>query len=459
MQIKRILNTLGIPLIVAIFTGLISLSNNSFAMTSFSRQTGLPCTKCHYTFPELTPFGRKFKLNGYTLTGMNEITAKPSHKTDSPLGLLEALPLSVIFRMSETGTNRAQPGTQNWNVEWAQAINIYLAGAMTDHAGATLQLTYAPEADHITLDNSDFRYARQGHLAGKPITWGLNFDNNPTQEDLWNDTTQWGFPWVGPDSAPFPMASPIVGGTQSAAPLSRDVGGAGIYAMWNNHLYGDLTLYRSMQIGTSQPPTGGSNPFNIRGVAPYWRVAWQQLAGHNYFEIGTYGMHMSSSPFNIVGPTDFYTDAAVDGQFERQVRESDEITIHSAFIHQNSDLIASASPTVGTASFVPHHLNAFKLDGTYHFGSKYAATVGEFSTYGTTDPLLFAAAPLTGSSTGSPKSNGTIFQFGYWPYQNIMITAQYTAYANFNGGSTNYDGSGRNASDNNAAYVLVYFTF
>src|SRR5665647_1322792 len=40
---------------------------------SFSRQTGLACSTCHYQFPQLTPFGRLFKLNGYTLTGLPTI--------------------------------------------------------------------------------------------------------------------------------------------------------------------------------------------------------------------------------------------------------------------------------------------------------------------------------------------------------------------------------------------------
>ena len=35
---------------------------------AFSRQTGLACSSCHYQFPQLTPFGRLFKLNGITIT-------------------------------------------------------------------------------------------------------------------------------------------------------------------------------------------------------------------------------------------------------------------------------------------------------------------------------------------------------------------------------------------------------
>lgn len=34
------------------------------AVPSYSRQTGLSCATCHFAPPELTPFGRKFKLGG-----------------------------------------------------------------------------------------------------------------------------------------------------------------------------------------------------------------------------------------------------------------------------------------------------------------------------------------------------------------------------------------------------------
>ena len=40
---------------------------------AYSRQNGLACSACHYQFPHLTPFGSKFKLNGYTLTGLKVI--------------------------------------------------------------------------------------------------------------------------------------------------------------------------------------------------------------------------------------------------------------------------------------------------------------------------------------------------------------------------------------------------
>src|SRR3974390_1350363 len=39
------------------------------ALPSFARQTGQPCGTCHTDFPGLTPFGRRFKLLGYTVGG------------------------------------------------------------------------------------------------------------------------------------------------------------------------------------------------------------------------------------------------------------------------------------------------------------------------------------------------------------------------------------------------------
>jgi hypothetical protein len=43
--------------------------------------------------------------------------------------------------------------------------------------------------------------------------------------------------------------------------------------------------------------------------------------------------------------------------------------------------------------------------------------------------------------------------------QNVDLAAQYTGYWTFNGRSMNYDGSGRNASDNNTLYILARFVF
>ena len=39
------------------------------ALPSYARQTGQPCGTCHTDFAGLTPYGRLFKIQGYTAGG------------------------------------------------------------------------------------------------------------------------------------------------------------------------------------------------------------------------------------------------------------------------------------------------------------------------------------------------------------------------------------------------------
>ena len=41
----------------------------AIALPSYARQTGQPCGTCHTDFAGLTPYGRLFKINGYTAGG------------------------------------------------------------------------------------------------------------------------------------------------------------------------------------------------------------------------------------------------------------------------------------------------------------------------------------------------------------------------------------------------------
>ena len=43
------------------------LASSAQAVPAYARQTGQNCIACHVSFPELTPYGRWFKLSGYTI--------------------------------------------------------------------------------------------------------------------------------------------------------------------------------------------------------------------------------------------------------------------------------------------------------------------------------------------------------------------------------------------------------
>ncbi|HWW18796.1 MAG TPA: hypothetical protein VNY81_09260 [Candidatus Saccharimonadales bacterium] len=447
---RLLIKTFGPMVLIALF---MIFKPEAHAVPSYSRQTGLPCASCHYAPPELNAFGRKFKLDGYVFKTKPELTDdKKDH--NAALQLLEAFPLSVLFDTSLTSTKAPQPGTQNGNFLFPQDASLFLAGAWSNHVGSFVQVTYDSQADHFTWDNTDIRYANNHELFGKVLAYGITLNNNPTVEDLWNSTPAWGFPFTSSNVAPGPSAGALINGG-----LAQDVAGVGGYAMWNEHLYIAGTLYRSEHIGAAQPLTGTGSPINIRGTAPYWRVAWQTVSKNNSLEVGAYGIHVRSTPNAVVGPTDSYTDWAADFQYDRTIPQwkSDVLSFRGTYIRENSSLLATFG--AGGATFPRHHLNTVQGNVEYHFGTKVSAAAGLFHIDGTPDALLFPQAAVSGSANGDPRSSGYILNLSWWPVQNIGLTAQYTGYSRFNGLQTNYDGAGRNASGNNSIYLLARFIF
>lgn len=431
-----------------LFTFIFLCSKNAYAVPSFARQTGLSCNVCHSNPPELTAFGRNFKLKGYVLTDM---TASDKVGTTKDLLLSKYIPLSAMVLISNTSFQANQPASQNNAVGFPQQLSLFLAGAFASHFGGLAQLTYTHSNDHFGIDNTDLRYANQGKLGSKDWDYGITLNNNPGVEDVWNSTPVWGYPWISTGAGVSPIASPLLNGA-----LGGDVAGVGGYSMWNNHLYTAVSVYRSEHAGSAPPVTGVGSAHNISGVAPYWRAAWQQSWGSNYLMVGTYGIYANSYPGAIIGPEDRYVDPAFDFQYERPFGPN-LLDIHGTYIHEKSNL--GATFLAGGAAAASHHLNTFKLDSTYHWANKYAVTGGYFSTAGDADALLYGSAPLTGSNSGDPDTSGYSAQFAFWPVQNIDINLNYTGFSKFNGARTNYDGALRNASDNNTVYMALWLNF
>src|SRR5665213_3930367 len=60
---------LGLALLMVAGAALLVMPPRALALPSYARQTGQQCAACHNGFPELTPYGRLFKLNGYVFGG------------------------------------------------------------------------------------------------------------------------------------------------------------------------------------------------------------------------------------------------------------------------------------------------------------------------------------------------------------------------------------------------------
>jgi hypothetical protein len=410
----------------------------SHAVPSFARQTGLACVACHTTFPELNSFGRQFKLNGYTMTNIPTIDAANDSDINR-LSLLSTSPLSVMAMASYSNVNTKVPGTQNDNIQFPQQLSLFCAGEVTHHIGTFIQLTYDPTTGTIGLDNSDVRYSNHVSLVSKDLLYGLTLNNNPTVQDVWNTIPAWRFPYSTSGVAPSPAAATLTEGA-----LAGQVAGLGTYGLFNNLLYYEFSLYRS----ATQGPTDTTVANIISGVAPYWRLALQHQFDKHYLMIGTRGMSANLLYPNLLeGSKDYFTDFGFDLQYEYLLPKA-IFTLHSSIIMENRKLNA----TLGNADSASSKLNSFKIDANLYLNKGIGFTVGYFNIMGDKNSI-------NGTFNGLPDSNGSMIEINYLPWYNTKFSIQYVMYNKFDGQANNYDGTGRNASQNNTLYCLAWFSF
>ena len=103
-----------------------------------------------------------------------------------------------------------------------------------------------------------------------------------------------------------------------------------------------------------------------------------------------------------------------------------------------------------TIPAIPRHLDVV---GSYFWHRKFGATLGLFNLSGSSDATYF------GTATGRPDSTWGNVEVDYLPWLNVKLGLQYTAYLKFNGATSNYDGVGRNASDNNLMFGYIWFAY
>ncbi len=412
---------------------------------AFARQTGLACSACHMHYPELTPTGRAFKLNGYVFRRADSLQGRSAAGAQNLLLNLVA-PMSLMFQTSYTSTAKAQPGTQNGVVFFPDQLSLFTGGEVTPNVGGFLQVTFDPQSGSLGIDNADFRYANRTTLLAKRAVYGLSLNNNPTVQDLWNSTPAWGFPYASSSAAPTPAAATLIDGA-----LGQQAAGLSAYMMWNDAVYAELGGYRSAPVGVSRPLDTTATAV-IKGLAPYWRIALPHSWGNSYLSVGTYGMSAQVFPAGVAGPTNRFTDVALDVAYLVSLGRN-SASLDGTWIHETQKWSAGGSANATNT------LNTVRFDAMYHIGQRYAFVLAPFSTTGTSDTVRYAAAPMSGSRTGSPHSRGLIGEVDVMPWQNLRLQFQYVAYGKFNGASSNYDGSLRNAANNNTLYVVAWLLY
>src|SRR5215471_3725399 len=66
---RKLFSELVVGTIVIALAAIVAAMQPAQALPSFAQQTGQPCGTCHTDIPGLTPYGRLFKIKGYTTGG------------------------------------------------------------------------------------------------------------------------------------------------------------------------------------------------------------------------------------------------------------------------------------------------------------------------------------------------------------------------------------------------------
>jgi hypothetical protein len=426
-------------------------ATNAAAVPAFAIQTGEPCQACHVGGfgPELTPLGREFKLQGYTL------------RTNT-----FNLPFSVAVTASYLNTMKSQnpppagfAGNDNLALD---QVNFFFAGGFGQHLGAFVQATYDGISKAWTWDNLDVRAVDTFKVKDTDVTVGASFNNSPTVQDAWNTLPAWGYPYTSSELAPTPATSPLLSGA-----LAQTTVGITGYAWINSEFYIEGGAYwspsASLLTHLGVDPT---DPGDIRGAAPYGRLAFQHDLGGGAVEIGLFGLQAEIYPGldQTTGFADRYTDLGVDGSYQYSFASTDVVSLNGRYLHEDQSLQATCALDGAGAGCAANTVDDVRIDASYYWRDKIGLTVSGFDTTGSSNPVLYA-----GNRTLRPDSSGVMVQLDATPWGdgkspfgkrfNTRVGLQYTDYTEFNGAASNWDGMGSNARDNNTLRVFVWAAY
>ena len=455
MPIRRTLSSF-VPTFGLFALMLVGLSQPALAVPSYARQTGLACEACHTVFPQLTPFGRVFKASGYTLFNTRKVQDIDQQKRNT-LSISDLPPVSAMVMASSSFAAKANDSdSSKTSTNLPQQLSLFYAGHISDNVGAFVQMTYDDQSGSFGIDNTDIRFADIATVDGHDLIYGVSLNNNPTVQDLWNSTPAWSEPFIDSPGLQGPVA-----GTQIEGAMAQTVAGLSAYGFLDESLYAEFGVYRSALQGASVTDGASADNMIISGVAPYWRIAYEQDWGKNSLEFGTLGEYAQlQNPLTPAGgaingslqnaPTDRFLDAGLDAQYQ-YIDDSTQISLTSRWIHESQNL--DASYTAGLAANKSNNLDTFNMIASYFFHRNIGGSLGYFSVASTNDSIYF------GTPIGNSNSSWGTAEVDYLPWLNVKLGLKYTAFVKFNGASSNYDGAGRNASDNNMLYGFLWLAF
>ena len=433
---------------LALVCATLFVSSQAWAVPSYARQTGYACVKCHVGGfgPQLTPYGIRFKINAYTET---------DHK-----GLKIPVAAMVMSSFTHTSTDLPGPPTPHTDVNNNFAIDQvsgFVAGRIMDDLGVFAQVTYSDVDKAGAIDNVDLRLAHDFVIAKTDAILGLSLNNNPGVSDPGNTLPAWLFPYISTSFVPGTGDF----GTQLDEALGQAVTQLSGYAFIDDSIYAEVGTFKALS-PAMQIKVGlgaGNDIGRIDPGALYWRLNYMKDMNTQAFSAGLVGFNFSIKPNDRSpgGPVNSYRDLGLDASYMYLGNGRHNVSAYASYIREDQTRSFDIA-NVG-ADNLNDRLYEFRFNTSYYYQQTYGVTLGRFSVHGTADATAYAP-------TGRPDTSGTVFQIDWtpwgkeksWnrPFANARFGLQYTIYDKFDGASSNYDGAGRNASDNNTLFLFLW---
>ena len=448
-------------------------STTACAIPIFARQTQQNCVACHVggQYPELTPYGRYFKLTGFN-QGARQTTE---------VGLAIPTAMSLQFGVNRMQNNSADGNpaatkgspidARNGQLAPDQA-SVYVGGRITDNFGLFAQYTFAWDQGNrrnatFGADNFDLRYADHLVAENRDLIFGLSVNNNPGVTDVFNSSPAWSYPYQYSASASATQP-PVQTALESfyGGGTARGING---YVYFNKSFYAELGNYMATSgvanfltytSDSSVPRHNGS--VALMGANPYYRLAYTTDWGPSNLMLGVFGMRSRIGDGSGNGEATTYNDRGVDAQYQYI---SDPAVV-SAQLRYTAEKISDPASLAYTNSSA--NLHSFYGKAMFVYRAKYGAALAYWSEQGSSDPAyanaaaganVFSCQDAPTCSTGSPNTKAWIPAVFWQPLLNVRLTLYKTYFTQFMGASKNYDGYGRNARDNNSTYLYMWMDF
>ena len=426
-----------VPLLPAwiLVLSLLAAATSVQATAAFARQTGSACADCHAAAygPALTPYGMRFKINGFTETD-GEGTKLP-------------LAAQVLAQYA-----RPVRGDSSTNLTEA---DLYLAGRLTDHVGGFVKV----EADHqgdggyaTKLSNVDLRYvAHDLKLRGRDLVLGVSVNNSPGFDDP-----------LGALPAPAYLAPPGVTGTllnpSSPGSLAHRVIGAGVYGFYDAQWYAEAGSYRSLS-ASQQDDLGYSragDPGRLSGTG-YLRLAWMKDLRRQFFSAGVVALSTQRQRPRSA-PSDDITDLGYDLTWQ-YLGNRDHI-VQLGYVNIMERRHYGSTPVV-PGLVAPSRATARDqvISASYTFRQSYGVSAAHLMSTGSRDPLRYGPP-------GDPATTSNLFSLYWTPFgkddswtstANLKLAASWFRFTRFNGRRSNIFGAPPGAPATDASDLDAFF--